>query len=393
MSGLDLQTSELLECFVPEPVGAAGDWEAVVADAHVGQRRWPMFKTAAVVAASVAVIAAAVLAWPFGGGSGSVVDRALAALGDGPVLHVVLRETTPAWVTVDLATGARHAAYQETETWSDPDRGSHWILRIDGRVVDDSVWERPIKDPLLLAFVNGYRSALEDGRGRAAGEGDVEGVKVHWLEFRSASGGAEEVAVDADSYEPVAIRWVSHEIPAPFTRVLEINTEPAGAGDFTAEQHRPHPSRGDVVQSDVVERSRAQGWLSTPVLWPGPSVAGVEFSVARADEWKVVYPNDEAAPVAGHGIRLAYTAPGDQHPSLRLSEASYPTFAYGWWGVVPAPEPGTIRITAFRAAAGSLGGDMYQGQIVQDGTFVVLQGTSEEQVVAAAKALEPMPSS
>ena len=390
MFGGDVNAREILDRLVPVPAGG-GDWGAVLRGAQRARRprRLRIGAAAAIAVAFVAVAIVALLA-PSRHGS-SVVDRALAAIGDGPVLHIVLRDTTPRWTTVDLATGRHDAAYQEIETWSDPERGSHWILRVDGNVINDSVWGRPITDPALTAFVNGYRSALEDGRARDVGNGEVDGTKVQWLEFRSESGGGEEVAVDAETYAPVAIRWVAHDTPGPLTKVLEIETEPAGAGDFAPAERKPYPTRGDVVSSEVIDRARAQGQLRTPVLWPGPRVAGLDFSLARADEWKVVLSGDEAASIEGKGIRLAYTAPGAEHPSLRLSESSYPAFAYGWEPSDPGPKPGTMRIKAFRAVAGSLGGDMYQGELRRDGTYVVFQGESEEQIVTAARALEPMP--
>src|SRR5437762_59997 len=62
------------------------------------------------VPASVVALAAClliVLAWPFGGsGRSGVLDRALAALGHGPVLHVV-REGGWGGTLVDLGSGAR----------------------------------------------------------------------------------------------------------------------------------------------------------------------------------------------------------------------------------------------------------------------------------------------
>ena len=405
MSGLDLQTREILDRFVPVPTAAAGDWDAVVAEATAVRRRtgWTGWRAAALVAAASAAVLAAVLAWPFGGSSGGILERASAALGSGPVLHVVTREAAPKWLTVDLATGERRVSYQEVETWSDPERGSHWIARVDGRVVDDSLWQHPMSDPALTTFVTGYREALAAGSARVVSDGELDGVKVHWLEFRpsnaaTADDAAEQVAVDAQTFEPLALRWEQHgaPLPAPLTKVLSIETQPAGAGDFTAPEPRTYPSRGDVVDSNLLERAQAQGSLPTPVLWPGPRVAGLDFALVRADDWKIVYTDPEPQALTGKGVRLVYGDSVNGHPdfrgeSLYLAEASYPTFAYGWQPFEPAPDHATVRIKVFAPVAGSLGGADYQGELVRDGTYVVIHATSEDAVIAAAKALEPMP--
>src|SRR2546430_2369445 len=129
MSGADVNASELLDRYVPVPAGA-GDWSAVVRDANARPRRWRLGAAAAVGIAILAVALVALLA-PSRHGDGSVVDRALAALGGGPVLHVVTRSPYPRYELIDLATGERRPVYDEIEEWSDPQRGVHWIARAE----------------------------------------------------------------------------------------------------------------------------------------------------------------------------------------------------------------------------------------------------------------------
>ena len=61
-----------------------------------------------------------ILAWPFRGGpSGTVLQRAAAAIGDGPVLHVVLQDGFHGTL-VNLATGDQTEIHQQDEYWYDP---------------------------------------------------------------------------------------------------------------------------------------------------------------------------------------------------------------------------------------------------------------------------------
>src|SRR5688500_17288847 len=101
----DGQVAELLEGITPGYEERAGDWEAVRRDARGPRlRRWPL--RAGLVLAVAAAVAVAALAWPFQAQQGSLLERALAAIGQGPVLHVVVQ--TPGRATlIDLSTGSR----------------------------------------------------------------------------------------------------------------------------------------------------------------------------------------------------------------------------------------------------------------------------------------------
>src|SRR5918999_5219857 len=109
----DGQVAELLERLTPGYEERTGDWEAVRLDARGRRlRRWPL--RAGLVLALVVTVAVAALAWPFQAQQGGLLERALAAIGEGPVLHVVVR--TPNWATVvDLSTGSRERVQGESE--------------------------------------------------------------------------------------------------------------------------------------------------------------------------------------------------------------------------------------------------------------------------------------
>src|SRR5688500_554582 len=69
----------------------------------------------------------------------SLTDRALAALGGDPVLHVVTSQPD-AWagIRIDIATGRANVRLRETEMWFDEDRGlKRTVTRLDGVVLDE----------------------------------------------------------------------------------------------------------------------------------------------------------------------------------------------------------------------------------------------------------------
>ena len=114
--------AELLDTLAP-PYEGTGDWNRVLRDAKLERRPlWRPYRLAA-VAALVAVIAGAVALWPASNGTGgSVLDRALAATGEGQVLHLVYEGELPS-ALVDLETGERTEVRSQHEVWFDPAGG------------------------------------------------------------------------------------------------------------------------------------------------------------------------------------------------------------------------------------------------------------------------------
>src|SRR5438874_1141798 len=106
--------AELLDELMPSYDDRQGDWKAVATAA--GRRRHR--RAGVSIALALVVAVALALAWPFHAQHGGFFDRALAAVGDGPVLHVVLRGD---WggTLVDLRTGERKPVYGDDEYWYD----------------------------------------------------------------------------------------------------------------------------------------------------------------------------------------------------------------------------------------------------------------------------------
>src|SRR2546423_1691187 len=244
----DAGIDDLLDGLTPRSDERAGNWERVRADARSAARRRLRLSAPIHIAVAVGVVTAAAalaLAWPFGGGHGGVLDRALAAVGSGPVVHVVLRGE---WggTLVDLRSGDRTPVYGDTEIWYDSETGRARSISRLGSVVQDEEVGKPEKPaPALAALGREYRQALADGTARVAGEATIEGEPVVWVTIHSellpdtADGKdhqwAQQVAVSKRTFKPLALRETRDGNPGPGTlqRVLELQLLPRADGDFT----------------------------------------------------------------------------------------------------------------------------------------------------------------
>ena len=210
---MTLRDPEVIEALRDEPeLLALAD---ALADTQRPQRRRVrrLAPRVTAVAAAVAAIAAVVLLWPSGGGNNRILGRALAAIGDGPVLHLLVQLPTGG-VLVNLDSGERVVEKMQIESWSDRDfERAHLVMRFGGRAGDLLLPEDASKpgvtvgsvDPAYAAFWTGYRQALANGDAKLEGEDTVAGQAVYWLRFPSVEQGrpGTEVAIDRQTYKPV----------------------------------------------------------------------------------------------------------------------------------------------------------------------------------------------
>lgn len=397
----------------------------------------------AVPAIAVALIVVVLFA-PWQSSNPSFFDRALAAVGDEPVLHVVTQETYPVdWHLVDLATGERTAPSlsMRTEIWYDGERGlEHSITRTNGTVSDDTLqtpqgvtnqggtvytcaWiqahpveatrERvscrldgengtvphnvpepaPVIDPGLSGFLNGYQDALANGTARRVGEGTIDGRPVIWLEMHLAlprPPGADQtpdpieqrVAIDSGSYRPIVVRPLNGGVSY---HVVEIGTVTREAADFsepTPVPPREKISSGNVVSSTEIGLDAARSVLGRPGLWAGRSIAGLDLTTVTHDVLRISYARSTGLEAREmDGLSLEY---GSGSNSLKLEETIGPSFAYGWPtpdNLYPVPPEGSVRV-----------GPFYWGYLQRDGVYVKITSSfGEETTLAAARALEPIP--
>jgi hypothetical protein len=301
----------ILDRLVPEPA-ADGDWEQVLVDAE-RPRRILAFALPVAVAATLGAIVA--LAWPFASEPPPVLVRALAAIGDGPVIHVVTRGERGGWF-VDLSTGTVTPLLDESEVWYDPSRGIHRVGRLGDHVTTDTLISsgraaRAVEE--YLSLVNRYRDELKSGKAKVVARGRVNGRLVLWIrldgEWRSGNGDgrlhlfAREVAVDRETFEPVYARHTRDGRPEPTsegTLFLEVETLPAGDGDFTVDEAagRRGPIHAGAELARHLPRSDLGRLFGRPAIWLGPAYRGKPLAETREllfkhkehpdDEWQVV---------------------------------------------------------------------------------------------------------
>ena len=286
----DGQVAELLERFTPGYEGRAGDWEAVRRAARGRRlRRWPL--RAGLVLAVVAAVAVAVLAWPFQAQQGGLLERALAAIGEGPVLHVVVQTPNRATL-IDLSSGSRKRLQGESEVWYDSRRRlAHYVYRLGDVVQHEGVSKLKEAPVEFAALARDYRRALETGSARVAGDGIIDGERVAWITIarrvdRDRAEGrdhvwARQVAVSRRTFQPLALAQRRDDDTGPRIdhRVLQLELLPAGAGDFTTSARDPLARRYRKDRRPI-PLAQARATLGRTPLWLGPEHAGLPFAQA-----------------------------------------------------------------------------------------------------------------
>ncbi|MFN2471574.1 MAG: hypothetical protein ABR583_11435, partial [Gaiellaceae bacterium] len=261
-------------------------------------------RLAGAVAIGSAIAAATVLAllWPFDGErSGGVLERALAAVGQGRVVHVTFR-TDPGFTLVNLETGARRRLFTEREVWYDEERGLHELRRIGDTVVEDSLWA-PGEVPDLwrrtfAVMADGYRESVASGRADLLGAGEVDDRPVYWVRVDerslpaiSAATGREwafDVAVAQDTYLPVATRIVGNGAPTSppmLERISHVEMLGEGGGSFAPGDVRPRMAEGACCKGGGRATVReAAELLGRPPLGLGDSFLGRPFGYMQTTE-------------------------------------------------------------------------------------------------------------
>jgi hypothetical protein len=423
-----------------------GDWDAVRRDAR--RRRPVLLGSLAGVALAAAALFALVLFEPWAGEQRTFIERALAAVDDGPVIHAVLRHGEGG-TNVHLETGARTPVHGETEIWYDPRRKVIRVVsRLGGAVTSDHVFQQEQASRELIALARDYRTALESGAARIAGVDVIDGEKVTWVvivaEMLPHAGGplrewTQQVAVSQETFKPVATRDAIGGEPAAGTlqRVLELESLPADEVDLVVPKERIEET-GVQAGHDPIPLERTPDALGRPPLWLGPQHAGLPLRQAshtwlRRGSSKAVLLEGQAAEDA----RSCRLGPGQLPRIEDRSEAckrlldsagglhiqgnsvyAYERFewsekhfgvslTYGDEADVFGPlkastkpyvhlSQATDRIALFRGAAYfppprfvSLAGGR-SGSLVVDGVYVVIHASSPDLVLSAARALKPM---
>jgi hypothetical protein len=387
----------------PEP----SRWNDIERAALRRRRRFSGRRIVSAALAPVAVAALiiiAVLSWPFSSGSqGTVLERAAAAIGDGPVLHIVVQS---GWggTEIDLATGARVAVHGKEELWYDPQRGVHDVTLFAGVVQGDSLYP-PGRASYLdktLAFVAAdYRQALKNGTAKVLGADAIDGQSVYWIRVDAqmlpdAADGelhewAHDVAVSAETLKPVAIRETRDGRLSPdgISRVLSVETLGDAQGDFSASPSDNDSGRAMRYQvTGSLTADEANTVLGRTMLWAGSGVAGLPLSrIAKQIRTEGYDPSTGRWTTNHTGITLFYGPstgggigePAPSEPYLQISETLTPDDQFQRGVRNYSPPEGKLLIF----------GNGNVGVMQIDGIHVFLEAAHADTVIAAARSLAP----
>jgi hypothetical protein len=396
-----------LERLVPELRGE-GEWERVLVDAGRSRtRRLSLVLPLGVAAAAVAVLA---LAWPFGSErSGGVLDRALAAIGEGPVLHIVYRgEWGP--TLVDLSSGEVTPLVAEWEVWYDPKRGIQSRSKLGSSPQAERVIPRRHvsgrQEREILALAENYRTALQSGKARVVGRGRVAGRPVVWIRissewYPSSRDGhyhlhAQEIAIDRSTYEPVYARMTQDGRPLGDygQAIIELERVSADAADFDVDPAKQqHGGMGGTEFGRLLAPGEFTDAVGGTAFWLGQAYAGSpladsrEFLVrrraARKDEWETT-----------KGLYLFY---GDlsRRGGVPLRALSEPKVVLEEFREVPqfwisASNAAAAREGSILFSGGDSGLPRESGLLLRDGTHVSISAPTVREVLQAAVALRPV---
>lgn len=393
---LDLETVAALEAH-PDLLAIA---DAIASTQRKRRRRLPI--TRFVVAAVVLVLAVAVaLVSPWQGRSSGFVERALAAIGDGQVIHVVSVGDQTGQDVVDLQSGRERLVSTQTEVWFDSARGlERTVTSIDGRITDEELqtpqgaWTQsgrvytcawiaahpveatkarvscnasgdngttprqipeplPSLDPALAGFVGGYRDALANGTAQRDGSGSVDGRPVEWLRFEEtdqppagqpAQSIVERVAVDSQTLKPILVDRIIDGNQVGETRITLIETLSSQSVDFSRPtQAPPEPTATSVTSQSDVTPAQAATAFSGRLLWDRPTLDTLPLTSTTLQQIVTSYGSASALPDQhSQGVELTYGGPIDGTAAadyVRLQESLQPQMLYRFAGPERQPPP------------------------------------------------------
>jgi hypothetical protein len=414
---LDVEVAELLR-ESPELLAVADAIAATQApDRRAGGRPW--FVRSAAVAAVLVVAATAALVLPWQGRGSGFVAKALAALGDGQVIHVVSVSELPNTEIMDVQSGASSPVESKTEIWFDGTRSLERVVSSvagatmgevlqtpagswsDSGPVYTCAWiaAHPVQatkahvscnasgvngttprripeplpnlDPALAGFVSGYQDALQSGLATRDGAGVIDGRQVEWLRFSLVDRGppgasdtarGERVAVDAQTLKPLLVET---SIDGQMGRAEIAAIETLAPQDVTfARPKETSPSERPVATSVKSERTTsladASAALGGHLLWSGAMVDGLSFTEATVQQIVTGYGASSGVPVThSTGVELVYGGPTTWNSSadyVVLRQSPRPEMLYGFARPGMPPTDGRLRVESSDVLAATKAG-------------------------------------
>lgn len=437
MTNDDLQLLRELRAEIPAPDEETRrriyDYATSEPEIRLSRRRWRLPSVVAAAAVAAAVIAV-LLVSPWSG-SGGLVQRALAAVGTGPVLHVVTEQSwSPlGWYqAVSLPSGKPIQVTQRQEIWFDQSRDlKKTVTTVNGVAFDQLLETRqggftaggpvytcawiaahpieatkarvscnangqngtkphkvpeqpPTLDVALAGFLDHYQSALASGQATKVGTGQVDGHDVIWLRINAQSKGgypAEEVAIDASTYAPVLVHTTGSQ-PVQF-KVSQIDTQAYDPSLFTRPAREYPPTSGAALGTSPIDAAQAPALLGGKALWLGQSWNGYQLVKVERQQLNTGY-----GPLSGKkdrhsvGVVFTYAAPGGSPTStndLQIKEATHCEDGWGMHCALLGPTEGVLLVEQ----------PFFSSFTVRDGLYIAISQKSGNPV-AVANALQPL---
>jgi hypothetical protein len=377
---------------------------------------------AAALGATVAVVAILAAPWQ---DSPLATERALAALGDLPVIHAIVEHPGSEVTVIDLASIRQRSEPTRSEYWYDEERNVlRFRLTVGGKLLPggeflqflEGFTERggrqgdgrpPQLDPALGGVGPPESAALESGAGTVVGEEVVDGRDAVVLRFSLRPGPSgeqisEDVAVDADDYRPLRFRFSSSEVEAnqwsQSPRVVEIETIARDPRDFARpEPTAPRPGGQTGVEVRTLTPAEAATALGRPVFWPGPTVGGVEL--AQIELMRLTTRWTDGDVTEGHALVFQYGA-SQRDASLEGRRSLIVTVGIGTspaetprFGSIGAPPPGPdeLRLMGFKQQTEGGGEtEMWFGSMQREGVYFSFRSPHRELILAAARSMAPL---
>lgn len=385
---MTLRDVEVIELLAEKPeLLAIADAVSATQRTTAGPRRSRVAVRGAVVAVAAAAVIIGVLAAPQS--QSGIVGRALAAIGDGPIMHLVTAMPSGT-VYVNLKTGERTAPVLREELWTDQQgRHLHLVLSENGRVLGDLLLPQDATghlragspDPAFTALWTGYRAALQNGAAKLAGRGTVEGRSVYWLRFKPIHYSppvphppTTEVAVDAHSYKPILYRTLDNGIHVD-QRILVAKAIPYAQADF--KRRGPSLFGGDSSSSigPVTSSAPSTTVVHAPWLTAGTSVAGLKLGAVTPLPASATFDGKKRSV---EGVELIYGPPWSGALATTVDEFPRPDQPQPWRTI---PADSVLIQTGGESSNNGPIHAQWTGYLVQNGLYVTITTLKSERAL------------
>lgn len=388
----------------PSPVE---EGKETLADARSRSLRRSRARSGLAIAMAVLVAAslAAVVLTTSSPSDAAIVRRALAAVGQGQVLHVVAR-IEPRVKTVDLASGRSVNAYQVIEEWYEPGVG------LRARLVKSNAFRsKPLPSiaqvprayiAALNGFTSRYEDALASGQASVTKRGSFLGKQVIWLRFHGSTqvvkgakstGQAYAVAIDAKTYRPLYLRQLAGGgVPMAGNEMRLLSVTSVASVPRSAPAAPAAPNVHTIAGIDVLRElspTEASGFMSRTGLWLGSEYA--DLPLAKIEAVRYTYGQGEQFSDirnSWNGLRLTYGQvdqygkPIDGERWVMLDEQTN-----------PIDGPGNPPLNGMLVMQSDYAGEAQVNGVYLSISARATSGPDRELLVSSARDLKPIPSS